>query len=202
MILGGDFSVDVSKDIHEIISFGREYKEKQAGIKDWTATLDGAPDFASESGQRDLLEAFESGEEVTAIFYLNAGTFLNGTALVESLTISHAADGTAEVSASFAGSYAYYFNWKYDRVGHLFQDRYKSEPIEGEAYYLSVLRYIHQNPQKAGIAKTETYKWSSYLEFIGDHKMVNTEFALDMLGGKEKFVQFMNEDEKTVFWIF
>lgn len=98
------FSVDVSKDIHEIISFGREYKEKQAGIKDWSATLDGAADFASASGQRDLLEAFESGEEVTAVFYLNEGTFLNGTALVESLSISHAADGTAEVNASFAGS--------------------------------------------------------------------------------------------------
>ena len=35
-------------------------------------------------------------------------------------------------------------------VGHLFQDRFKSEPVENDAYFLTVLRYIHQNPVKAG----------------------------------------------------
>lgn len=43
-------------------------------------------------------------------------------------------------------SYVYWYNWKYERCGHLFQDRYKSEPVEDNRYLLAVLRYIHQNP--------------------------------------------------------
>jgi len=50
-----------------------------------------------------------------------------------------------------AGGYAAWFNWKYDRVGHLFQERFGSEPIETDNYLLAALRYIHQNPVKAKI---------------------------------------------------
>ena len=39
-----------------------------------------------------------------------------------------------------AGSYVYWYNWKYGRSGHLFQDRFKSEPVEDDAYFLTVLR--------------------------------------------------------------
>lgn len=98
------FNVDISKDIHEIVSFGSEYKEKTPGIKDWTAGIDGTADFAANAGQKDLFDAFENGSTVECIFYLNLGTFFSGTALIESLGITHAADGTAEISASFAGS--------------------------------------------------------------------------------------------------
>ena len=45
--------------------------------------------------------------------------------------------------------YAFYFNTKYERVGHLFQDRYKSVPVENDLYLLSAVRYIHNNPVKA-----------------------------------------------------
>ena len=43
-------------------------------------------------------------------------------------------------------SYVGYFNRKYKRTGHLFQDRFKSEPIDTDAYLLMALRYIHRNP--------------------------------------------------------
>ena len=63
-------------------------------------------------------------------------------------------------------SYAGWYNRKQERVGHLFQDRYKSEPVEDETYLLSVLRYIHNNPVKAKLVwKAEEYKWSSYKEY-------------------------------------
>jgi len=63
-------------------------------------------------------------------------------------------------------SYVYWYNWKYKRCGHLFQDRYKSEAVEDERYFLTVVRYIHQNPLKAGIVKdVGAYKWSSFWEF-------------------------------------
>ena len=54
-----------------------------------------------------------------------------------------------------AGSYAYYFNHKYDRSGHLFQDRYGSEAIEDDAYLLTVIRYIHRNPDKGGDCQSQ-----------------------------------------------
>ena len=48
-----------------------------------------------------------------------------------------------------AGSYVYWYNSKYYRNGHLFQDRFRSEPVETDEYFLIALRYIHQNPIKA-----------------------------------------------------
>ena len=41
-------------------------------------------------------------------------------------------------------SYSWYYNKKYDRVGHLFQDRYRSEPVEDDRYLLTAFRYILQ----------------------------------------------------------
>ncbi|MEA1940284.1 MAG: transposase [Candidatus Caldatribacteriota bacterium] len=64
-------------------------------------------------------------------------------------------------------SYANYFNKKYRQVGHLFQDRFKSEPIEDDNYLLAVLSYIHNNPLNAFIVKKlEEYAWSSYCLYI------------------------------------
>ena len=34
--------------------------------------------------------------------------------------------------------YVYWYNWKYRRRGHLFQDRFKSEPVEDDAYFLQI----------------------------------------------------------------
>ncbi|SNS77668.1 Transposase IS200 like [Anaerovirgula multivorans] len=83
-------------------------------------------------------------------------------------------------------SFVYWYNWKYDRFGHLFQERYKSEVVENEAYLITVLRYIHQNPVKAGITNTvKGYKWSSYHEYIDKQNIIDTEFILKLFA-KEK----------------
>ena len=39
----------------------------------------------------------------------------------------------------------------YSRDGHLFRERFKSEPVNDMAYFVTLLRYIHQNPVKAGM---------------------------------------------------
>ena len=57
-------------------------------------------------------------------------------------------------------SYSIYFNRKYDRVGHVFQDRFRSESIDDEKYLLTVARYIYQNPQKAGICPAGNYPYT------------------------------------------
>lgn len=66
-------------------------------------------------------------------------------------------------------TYALYFNRKYSRAGHLFQDRFKSEPVNDMAYFSTLLRYIHQNPLKAGIVQqVSDYPWSSWQEYTGE----------------------------------
>ena len=78
-------------------------------------------------------------------------------------------------------SYVYYYNWQYNRKGHLFQDRYKSEPVEYDAYFLTVLRYIHLNPIKAGITDDlASYPYSSYREYTNRANLINPIFALNM----------------------
>jgi len=60
------------------------------------------------------------------------------------------------------GSYVLWYNKKYDRVGYLFQDWFKSESIEDGVYFLTVLRYIFQNPCKASIVnKIKDYIWTN-----------------------------------------
>lgn len=97
------FSVELKKDIIGIASFGRSTKEKKPGIKDWSASADGSADFADGAGQDLLMEAFDDGDDIVATFYLDADTFLEGTGLIESLSIKHAADGKADISISLAG---------------------------------------------------------------------------------------------------
>jgi putative transposase len=59
--------------------------------------------------------------------------------------------------------YARYFNRKYARVGHLYQSRYYGLPVQTDRYFLTVDRYIHLNPVRAGmVQKPEDFAWSSY----------------------------------------
>ena len=59
--------------------------------------------------------------------------------------------------------YAIHYNKKYQRVGYVFRDRFKSEAIKDEKHYWTCIKYIYDNPVKAGICKkAEDYKWSNY----------------------------------------
>ena len=99
-------------------------------------------------------------------------------------------------------AYSYYYNYKNLRTGHVFQDRFRSSPVESDAYFLGVARYIHRNPIKAGLcSKLESYKWSSYFEYIkACGQKPNLKPAvyvtdLDLLlsmQGKEEFLRFTN----------
>ena len=84
-------------------------------------------------------------------------------------------------------SYVSWFNHKYDRCGHLFQDRFKSETVDSDEYLLTLLRYIHQNPMKSGeVKKIAAYPWSSYKEYLGDNNLVDIDFTLRLCRLKEK----------------
>src|SRR4030067_1574628 len=65
-------------------------------------------------------------------------------------------------------SYTNYFNAKTERVGHLFQGRYRSILVEKDSYALELSRYIHLNPVRANLVRDPSrYCWSSYLAYIG-----------------------------------
>lgn len=96
-------------------------------------------------------------------------------------------------------SYVFWFNRKYERVGHLFQGRFLSEAVEDDSYFLTVLRYIHQNPIKAGITRyCHEYPWSSYAVYAGTAQkgllLVDTAFSISVLGGREPLLQFINSN--------
>lgn len=58
--------------------------------------------------------------------------------------------------------YAGWFNRKYGRVGHLFQDRFASVPVEDDGYFVTLLRYVWNNPVEAGVTtRADKYRWSS-----------------------------------------
>jgi len=61
-------------------------------------------------------------------------------------------------------SYTQYFNRKYRKVGHLFQGRYKAIICDKDRYLLSLIRYIHLNPIRAGLEeRPEAYSYSGHL---------------------------------------
>src|SRR5690242_1305208 len=74
----------------------------------------------------------------------------------------------SRVMRSINTSYAGYFNVRHKRSGYLFQGRYKAFLVDKDEYLLSLIRYIHLNPVRAGIAdRPEAYEWSSHRAFLG-----------------------------------
>ncbi len=92
--------------------------------------------------------------------------------------------------------FVYWYNLKYQRVGHLFQDRFKSEPVEDDSYLLTVIRYIHQNPVKANLCSNiEDYVYSSYFEYLTDanwNDLIDKDLIYSMMD-RNQFVAFNNQ---------
>jgi len=73
------------------------------------------------------------------------------------LLLKEGTESLEQVFKRVCGKFVYWYNSKYQRVGHLFQDRFKSEPVDSQEYLQTVLRYIHQNdvPEKSEIRLTD-----------------------------------------------
>ena len=90
------------------------------------------------------------------------------------LLIKEEKESLGQIMKRIGVRFVYCYNAKYQRVGHLFQDRFKSEAVEDERYLCTVIRYIHQNPIKAGICREpEEYPYSSFAEYIGKPDLVD-----------------------------
>ncbi len=90
-------------------------------------------------------------------------------------------------------SYSRYYNRKYERSGHLFQDRYLSEAVEDEDYLLAVFRYILLNPEKAGLGSAADYEWSSFSRYGEADPVVDTSLLCELIGDREEYVAFLAE---------
>lgn len=119
------------------------------------------------------------------------------------------------------GGYSVYFNRQYDRVGPLFQGRYKAVEVASEEQLLNVFAYIHTNPieliepqwkefvvssAEDAIAFLNNYRWSSYMDYIGKGNtsyVTTPKFFWDLLGGSkncqrqvEDWIKFKAENTK------
>lgn len=87
-------------------------------------------------------------------------------------------------------SFARYYNGRHGHVGPVFQDRFKSYPVEHDSYLVELVRYIHMNPQRAGACSYDAYPWSSYVEYTDEPSICTTELVLDCFGGPRSFLDF------------
>ena len=94
--------------------------------------------------------------------------------------------------------YGKYYNKKYNRVGYVFRDRYRAQGIYTEKYLYNCLRYIYNNPVKAGICKNaEDYPYSNYKKIDGeldeDYTFIDIEDDDKNIG--EIIKKFLKENE-------
>lgn len=137
----------------------------------------------------EILKEYKKTSYYKIIAYCLMGNHLH-------LLIKEGVDPLGQIFRKIGAKYVYWYNVKYKRTGHLFQDRYKSEPVENEQYLMTVLRYIHQNPIKANLSNAlEKYKWSSYNEYIMNQtsSIIDLEIILSIMN-KEQFTKFNNEN--------
>ena len=87
--------------------------------------------------------------------------------------------------------YAQYFNLRHHRVGHLFQNRYKSIICQEDAYFEKLVAYIHLNPLKAGIVSSfdelVRYPWSGHADMMKHilHDWFDRDYVLRYFGAQE-----------------
>jgi len=109
------------------------------------------------------------------------------------------------------GGYSKYFNEKYERVGALWQGKYKSVPIETDRHFLYIPYYIHFNPldmhapewrkqrvasPKKAEAFLKNYRWSSHLDYAGEKNfpsVTDRKFFLEYFGGEKGYARSVSK---------
>lgn len=101
-ISGCDLTLE--KEVIEILQFGATFKEKVPAIKDWSLSMDGTVALATGGTQKELYDAFESGNALTIGIYLDDTTYFEGTGYVTRFNISAAPDDKISLTSEIAGS--------------------------------------------------------------------------------------------------
>jgi len=88
-------------------------------------------------------------------------------------------------------SFSRYINLKHKRIGHVFQDKFKSIKIETNPQLMLVSSYIHMNPVKDSLVnKPEEYRWSSFNDFVNKRKsaIVHKQFLIEVFGNTKNLI--------------
>ena len=102
----------------------------------------------------------------------------------------------SKLIAKVCTSYSMYFNKKYQKVGNLFQNKFKAVLITNDEQLMWTSAYIHNNPKTAEIVKDlKDYPWSSYLDYIGKRQgtMCDKDFILKMFKNVSEYEKFVSD---------
>jgi hypothetical protein len=93
-------------------------------------------------------------------------------------------------------AYTRAFNRATGRTGTLFERPFHRKPVDSQAYFLTLINYIHQNPQKHGlIADFRDWKWSSYGAYCSDRPSnIRREQVIAWYGGQRSFFEAHDKD--------
>jgi len=139
---------------------------------------------------------------------LGSGTCIYAFALMTNhahLLLKSGPDGISTFMRRLLTGYAQQFNRRHKRVGHLFQNRYKSIICEEEAYFDKLVAYIHLNPLRAGLVESldelARYPWCGHAVLLNRvrYDWMDRDYVLQFFGQKEgparkAYLQFL-EDE-------
>ncbi len=96
--------------------------------------------------------------------------------------------------------YAQYYNEEEKRVGHVFRDRFKSEPIISEEYLVRCIKYIHQNPVKAGITQNcGEYRYSTYNQYLRNEGVAKNKILNEIIG-KRNYKSLLELEDNIIFY--
>ncbi len=116
-------------------------------------------------------------------------------------------NGIVKFMQKLGTGYTNYFNKKYERVGGLFQGRFKAVLINEEAHFLHLPFYIHTNPldlnygSSTSIDFLSNYRWSSFPDYIGKKNLPSVtqrEFLLNIFEGEEGYKKHTKEHLKEI----
>lgn len=121
-------------------------------------------------------------------------------------------EGIRKVFSKAQNAYVRYFNLRNDRVGPLFQSRFKALRIESDEILCHISRYIHLNPSTSFLVTLENlsgYQWSSYPDYLGTRRSniveIDTDFILKFFNRKrrlyDKFVLDQAEYQKSLAYL-
>ena len=151
--------------------------------------------FENDADRREFLELMRDccrDRGVTVVAWCLMGDHVH-------LVLTDYEDGMSAAMQRLLLTYARRFNKRTGRTGHLFQNRFDRRALDTDRHLMAAIRYVHANPQEAGIALIERYPWSSFAEYLrafdDDARMgfSDPSAVLELFGSAEGFIAYSLE---------
>lgn len=159
--------------------------------------------FEEEKGKKEYLEIIETYKnkyDFILYAYCIMDNHVHILIEVKENPLSRIMQGIQQV-------YTQRYNKKKNRTGHVFEQRYRAILCDKEEYLLQLIKYIHQNPLRAGFEEGINYKWSSHNEYIGTKDIVDVEYPLSIFSSKKQqskdmYLKYVmdNEEAEEIDW--